>query len=197
MMEKMAPTRLKTSIFTDNPAREDEASLVARFHQDPAAYAELYRRYVRRVYRYLYSHVSEATEAEDLTAQVFTAALESRSRYRDQGAFAAWLFRIARHKIADHFRRRRPQVSLEGDDPPLKVDWDPLGQLVHTESLQRLSRLVGCLPPMEIELLRLRFAADLTYAEIGAALGQSEAASKMAVRRLLDRLQVDWEHSDE
>ena len=196
-MEKMAPPRMIPNTLTDDPAREDEARLIARFHHDPAAFAELYRRYVRRVYRYLYSHVGEVAEAEDLTAQVFTAAWESRQRYREQGAFAAWLFRIARHKIADHFRRRRPQVSLEGDDPPLKVDWDPLGQLVHTESLQRLSRLVHCLQRKEIELLRLRFAAELTYAEIGAALGQSEAASKMALRRLLDRLQDEWKRNDE
>ena len=176
---------------------EDEALLVARFCTDPAAFTELYQRYVRRVYRYLYSHVGEASEAEDLTAQVFTAAWESRHRYQEQGAFAAWLFRIARNKIADHFRHRRPQVSLEGDDPPLKVDWDPLSQLVHNESLQQISHLINDLQPKEIELLRLRFAADLTYAEIGAALGQSEAASKMALRRLLDRLQDEWKRNDE
>jgi RNA polymerase sigma factor (sigma-70 family) len=77
------------------------------------------------------------------------------------------------------------------------VDWDPLSQLVHAESLQRLSRLVHCLPPAEVELLRLRFAADLTYAEIGAALGRSEAAVKMAVHRLVEGLQAEWERSDE
>jgi RNA polymerase sigma-70 factor (ECF subfamily) len=176
---------------------EDEAHLTARISQDPAAFTELYRRYVGRVYRYLFSHVGEATEAEDLTAQVFTAAWEGRHSYREQGAFAAWLFRIARHKIADHFRQRRPLFSLEGDDPPLKVDWDPLGQLVQSESLQRLSRLVHSLEPREIELLRLRFAADLTYAEIGVALGKSEAAIKMALHRLLDELQAEWERSDE
>ena len=86
---------------------EDETQLVTRFCHDPAAFAELYRRYVRRVYRYLYSHVGEEAEAEDLTAQVFTAAWESRRRYQEQGAFAAWLFRIARNKIADYFRRER------------------------------------------------------------------------------------------
>jgi RNA polymerase sigma-70 factor (ECF subfamily) len=176
---------------------EDETQLTARISQDPAAFTELYRRYVVRVYRYLYSHVGEAADAEDLTAQVFTAAWESRQRYREQGVFAAWLFRIARHKIADHFRHRHPQFSLEGDDPPLKVDWDPLGQLVYDESLQRLSRLVHCLEPKQIELLRLRFAADLTFAEMGAALGKSEAAVKMAFHRLLEDLQEEWERSDE
>lgn len=176
---------------------EDESQLTARISQDPAAFAELYRRYVEQVYRYLYSHVGEAADAEDLTAQVFTAAWEGRQRYREQGVFAAWLFRIARHKVADHFRHRHPQFSLEGDDPPLKVDWDPLSQLVQDESLRRISRMVHCLGPRQIELLRLRFAADLTYAEMGAALGKSEGAAKMALHRLLEDLQKEWECSDE
>lgn len=193
----MAPTRLITSKPEVDPAREDEAWLVERISQDPVAFAELYRRYVVQVYRYLYSHLGNVSDAEDLTAQVFTAAWEGRQRYREQGAFAAWLFRIARNKIADYFRRRRPQVSLEGDDPPLKVEWDPLSQLVHNESLLRLSRLVHCLQPREIELLRLRYAAELSYAEMGAAVGQSEAATKMAVHRLLNRLKDEWERSDE
>lgn len=196
-MEELAQTRMKTSPPVTYLAVDDEARLADRISQDPAAFAELYRRYVGRVYRYLYCHVGDAGEAEDLTAQVFTAAWESRQRYREQGAFAAWLFSIARRKIADHFRHRRLQVSLEGEDPPLRVDWDPLSQLVHAESLQRLSRLVHCLPPAEVELLRLRFAADLTYAEIGAALGKSEAAVKMAVHRLVEGLQAEWERSDE
>ena len=196
-MGKMDPSRLIAGPPAAEQPAEDDAGLAARARHDPVAFSELYRRYVRRVYRYLYSHVGEAPEAEDLTAQVFTAAWESRLRYREQGAFAAWLFRIARNKIADHFRRRRPQVSLDSDDPPLTVDWDPLGQLAHREALQRISGLVNRLQPREIELLRLRFAADLTYAEIGATLGQSEAAAKMAVRRLLDRLQKEWERNDE
>jgi RNA polymerase sigma-70 factor (ECF subfamily) len=175
---------------------EDDVELAAHISQDPAVFAELYRRYVGRVYRYLYSHVGEAGEAEDLTAQVFTAAWESRLRYHEQGAFAAWLLSIARRKVADHFRRRRPQVSLEGDDPLLQVDWDPLSQLVQAESLQQLSCLVHRLSPREIELLRLRFAAELSYAEIGATLGKSEAAVKMAMHRLLEQLQARWEAND-
>jgi RNA polymerase sigma-70 factor (ECF subfamily) len=196
-MENMAPNRLITSKPELDLTREDEAWLVERLSQEPAAFAELYRRYVVQVYRYLYSHTGNAGDAEDLTAQVFTAAWEGRQRYREKGAFAAWLFRIARNQVADHFRRRRPQISLEGDDPPLKVEWDPLSQLVHSESLHRLSNLVHCLHPREVELLRLRFAAELSYAEMGTALGQSEAATKMAVHRLLDRLKIEWERSDE
>jgi len=70
-------------------AKEEDASLVKAARRDPAAFAALYWRYVTPVYRYLYSRVSHAADAEDLTAQVFTEALEGLSRYREWGSFAA------------------------------------------------------------------------------------------------------------
>jgi RNA polymerase sigma-70 factor (ECF subfamily) len=74
------------------PAADDGAddSLIVRAaRSDPAAFAPLYRRYVTRVYRYIYSRVGNNADAEDLTAQVFLAALEGLQRYHEQGNFAA------------------------------------------------------------------------------------------------------------
>jgi len=77
---------------------EEDASLVEAARRDPAAFATLYRRYVTPIYRYIYSRLGNVADAEDLTARVFTEALEGLHRYREQGNFAAWLFTIARHR---------------------------------------------------------------------------------------------------
>lgn len=171
--------------------------LVENARRDPLAFGELYRRYVVRVYRYLISHVGEAEDAEDLTSQVFTAAFEGLSRYHERGNFAGWLFRIARHKVGDFYRRKRSHVSLEQAGETLRHDWDPILQLEQRENMRKLSDLVSQLDEDQRELLRLRFAADLSYAQIGEVLGRSEPAVKMAVHRLLRRLQSDWEQHDE
>jgi DNA-directed RNA polymerase specialized sigma24 family protein len=55
--------------------------------------------------------------------------------------------------------------------------------------MAELARLVAQLPAEKQELLRLRFAGGLTYAEIGAVVGRSEAATKMALNRLLRQLE--------
>lgn len=175
---------------------EEEAALaLAAARRDPAAFAELYRRYISRVYRYLYSYVGERAEAEDLTAQVFTAAWEGIHRYREQGNFAAWVFRIARNKAGDFYRRRRPLVPLDETYPEPQPAGDPAVTLEKRENLRRLQTLLKRLDPEQQELLRLRFAAELSFAEMGGLLGRSEAAVKMAVHRLLHRLQVDWENA--
>lgn len=178
-------------------AKEEDASLVKAARRDPAAFAALYWRYVTPVYRYLYSRVSHAADAEDLTAQVFTEALEGLSRYREGGSFAAWLFTIARRRAVDYYRRQRPHVPLnEASDRPDK-DENPLARVVRDEALRRLAALVAQLDEGQQELLRLRFTGDLTYGEIGALTGRSEAAVKMAMHRLLRRLEAEWEEGNE
>lgn len=174
---------------------DDDAVLVNAARCDSAAFAALYRRYVTPIYRYVYSRVSSDADAQDLTAQVFLEALEGLHRYHDRGNFAAWLFTIAHRRAIDHYRRR-PSLSLDDAPDPIK-DEDPLSRLIHHEALQYLQVLVAQLDDDQRELLRLRFAAGLTFHQMGLVLGRSEAAMKMALHRLLERLKDKWGATDE
>ncbi len=173
-------------------AAEDDAALVKAAKRDCRAFAGLYRRYVTPVYRYLYSRVGDRACAEDLTSQVFAEALEALPGYHEHGRFSAWLFTIAHRRAADHHRRARQALPLaDGAGPAAQSD--PLGAVLRQEALGRLAALIAGLDGEEQELLRLRFAGDLTYGEMAAALGRSEAAVKMATHRLLRRLEAAWE----
>jgi len=172
---------------------EEEATVVAAQDLDPVALTRLYEHYVRPVYRYLYSKVGDAADAEDLTSQTFLSALEALPGYRHRGRFAAWLFVIARRKALDHFRRRRPQDDLDGLQ--LHADGaDPTGQVIQAQHWQDLSQRIAALSDAEQDLLRLRYVADLSFAEIGATLGRSEGAAKKSLYRLLSRLQNEMEN---
>ncbi len=168
----------------------DEAVLIEAARHDADAFAVLYRRYVTPVYRYLCSRTGNDTDAQDLTAQVFLEALEHLPRYRERGTFAAWLFTIARRRAVDHYRRA-PSLFLDdvGDLPERN---DPIADTIERETLEQLSALVAQLDDGQRELLRLRFAGDLTFKQIGVVQGRSEAAVKMALHRVLDRLRTKW-----
>jgi RNA polymerase sigma-70 factor, ECF subfamily len=170
-----------------------DADLVQAARQDRAAFAPLYRRYVTSIYRYIYSRVGHRADAEDLTSQVFSEALAGLNRYREEGHFAAWLFTIAARRIADHHRQNRPELPLELVAEQLTAVHNPPAEVVQQETLRHLAQLVGQLPEDKQELLRLRFAAGLTYAQIGTVTERSEAAVKMAMNRLLKQLQQQWE----
>ncbi len=172
----------------------DDAALLKSVGKNPDAFAVLYRRYLTPVYRYIYHRLGNVQDTEDLAAQVFTAALEgiTAGRYRESGSFAAWLFTIARRRLVDHFRRH-PEAEL--DDPPAP---DPgiLSGVEMGEDLNRLAALFARLDETQQDLLRLRFSAGLSFAQIGQIEGRSEAAVKMAIYRILEMIRNQWQVQD-
>lgn len=171
---------------------EVDAALVEAARHDPAAFTRLYRRYVTPVYRYLYKWVGCPAEAEDLTSQVFIDVLEGLVHYQERGKFAAWLFTIARRKAIAAHRRRHPNLSLnEIEDLPTPTE-EPFERVVQSEQRERMAAIFARLNEDQRELLRLRFTAELRYADIGAVLGRSEASVKMAIRRILRQMYEKW-----
>ncbi len=81
------------------------------------ALSALYRRHCEPIYRYALARMGSRQHAEDLTAEVFTRAVESLPRYDpSRGGFRAWLYGIARHACADFGRRRQDIMLLPLDD---------------------------------------------------------------------------------
>jgi RNA polymerase sigma factor (sigma-70 family) len=172
--------------------QDDVPALVTAARSDPAAFGRLYDRYVQPIYRYIISRVGSAHEAEDITSQTFMSAYEALEKYRERGQFSAWLFRIARSKMNDHFRRSKREVGLEAVGEILERE-DALGTLIRAEELSRIRSIISHLDEDEQELIRLRYVADLSFVEIADLLGKREDAVKKSVYRLLARLKSELE----
>jgi RNA polymerase sigma-70 factor (ECF subfamily) len=172
--------------------KDDTPDLIAAALEDPAAFARLYDRYMQPIYRYVYSRVGNAHAAEDITSQTFMTAYEVLDRYRERGLFSAWLFRIAQSKMNDHFRRSKREVGLEAAGELLERE-DALGALIRAEELTRMRSLIQHLEAEDQELIRLRYVAELSFAEMAELLNRREDAVKKAVYRLLARLKNEME----
>lgn len=177
---------------TDPMTQDRLTDLIAAARSDPAAFGGLYDHFIQPVYRYLYSRLGSVHEAEDITSQTFIAAYEALPKYREQGQFAAWLFRIARSKMNDHFRRSRFEVRLDAAEK-IPAEEDALNLVIQDEELGRLQLIFGNLNPEEQDLIRLRYVADLSFVEIAELLGKCEDAVKKSVYRLLARLKSQME----
>jgi RNA polymerase sigma factor (sigma-70 family) len=185
-----------TPLDLSKPAEWRDEDLMRIAQVKPEAFEVLYRRYVNQIYSYLYSYTYDRAEAEDLTSQTFLSAWKSIRRYRERGTFTAWLFRIARNKARDHHRQKRLFLSLDSVIN-LHTELDPATKLENRETLERVARLIRQLDYEQIEMLRLRFSAELSYAEIGAILGHTAEAMKMAFHRLYQKLRLEWKVSNE
>jgi RNA polymerase sigma-70 factor, ECF subfamily len=170
----------------------DEEARLELAQVDPGDFGELYAYYAPRIYKYLLSRLGNIEEARDVTSQTFLNAFELFPRYQHRGYFSAWLFSIARSKYVDHLRKtKRSPETLEDTWPdPLP---DPLSQVIETERLTRLRGSIRRLAEEEQEMLRLRYVAEISFAEMAAILHKKEDAVKKALYRLLARLQSQME----
>jgi RNA polymerase sigma-70 factor (ECF subfamily) len=166
-----------------------------RPREDSDELRRVYRDHFDAAYAFLAYHV-EAAVAEDLTAATFERVVRSWARYDPvKGTERTWVLAIARNLLTDHFRAQRHREAVSTDEHPplldrLVEDEDPLaGRL----SAQELARLLSPLSAREREVLALRYAADLTTAEIAGLLGLTAAnvqqINSRALRRLRTRLE--------
>lgn len=155
---------------------------------DPPA-AALYREHASAILAYIRLRTATREEAEDLLLDVFLAALEHREllEARASETQRAWLRTVATRKIADHYRRGkgRQRVTLEEVAETLYADdaRSPEGMALDSEERERLRTLLQRLPPLQQQVIALRFVYGLGSAAIAETLGKKESA----VRKLLWR----------
>jgi RNA polymerase sigma-70 factor, ECF subfamily len=182
------------SMRQETAVTDEDAASIAESKINPAAFAVLYDRYVQMIYRYMYYRTGSVPEAEDLTSQTFLAALEGLPRYRHEGHFVAWVFRIARGKLIDQTRRRKNQSPLRDTLPSETIDL--LSQAVKADEITRLTGLIRQLDEPDRELIGLRFTVGLPFARIALITGRNENTVKKSVYRILSRLESRLEETN-
>ena len=135
-----------------------------------------YETHKAEVFRFLRGRVG-AERAEDAFQETFLRALRAYHRLEHGEHLRAWALTIAHRIVLDDVRRARPQ----GEMPELVTeDGRP--------AFEELAPLTDELPPKERAAVVLRYGYDLSYEEIGDALGSTESAARQAasagVRRL-------------
>jgi len=173
-----------------------EQELVERAKKDPVAFGLLYERYVDRIYQYIFYRTGNRQEAEDLTARTFFRALDKIDGYTYRGVpFSAWLYRIAHNLVANWHRDRRDRHLIPLDKLVLKTTGRraPERLLEKSERDHALRQAISRLNGDRQQLLILKFAEEISNAEIGKVMGRSEGAIKSLYHRTLVALRKDLE----
>lgn len=166
------------------PADDDEGvNQPARVQPDPAlALLDMYDAALPQVYGYLLSRCRNAAVAEDLTAEAFLAAVGSARAPGAPTPSIGWLIGIARHKIADHWRRlEREQRNLrlvhQSSGPDVEDPWDErIDSMLAREVLDGLA-------PQHRAALTLRYLDGLPVPEVAALLDRTVHATEALLVR--------------
>ncbi len=155
---------------------------------EPSDDATLFDRYGQIIFAYVRLHIASREDAEDVTLEVFTSALENDNLAAiAESEQLAWLRRVAHNKLVDSYRRvmRHPVAPLEPFTEILINDEQetPEALLLRREAYEQLHQHVNQLSPIQQQILRLRYGEGLRFAEIAVLVNKREEA----VRKLLSR----------
>lgn len=166
---------------------------------DTEAYGELYDRYAKVIFRFLYAHLNDRLDAEDLTEEVFLRVWRSLPNFREQGVpFVAYLYHVARNVMIDHHRRskRSGQVVSIEDGQLASPHMSPAEVATNNLEHQELRKVLVQLREDYRDVLVLRFLSELSPEETALAMERSVGAVRVlqhralaAMRKLLVRSQ--------
>ncbi|MGF1506098.1 MAG: sigma-70 family RNA polymerase sigma factor [Chloroflexi bacterium] len=156
-----------------------------------ARFEHWYQEDIERLYRFIRARVRDTATAEELTAVVCERALALLPRYDPaRGSLRAWVFGIARNVLRHHYRAesRAPQtVALD--------EWQPEGHarpveaaIQRQERLRLLFDLIDSLPPLDQELIALRYGSGLSNPEIADVTGLTVNHVAVRLHRAREKL---------
>jgi RNA polymerase sigma-70 factor (ECF subfamily) len=153
---------------------------------DGSGLLDIYDRALPQIYGYFLSRCREQALAEDLTSETFLAAARDRS---DGSVSVAWLVGVARHKLADHWRRQaREERLLRAVETMTAESQDPWDE--HVDAL-RARQALDEVAPQHRAALTLRYVDGLPVAEVASVLGRTvDATEALLVRARRDLRRV-------
>jgi len=147
-----------------------------------ASFAELVRRYDRRLRGFLRGRTACAADADDLVQDTFVKVYANLHRYDNSWRFSTWLYTIARRLAVSHHRRNAVSAST-GPPADLFSVAEPCDLLARRDARINLWRLAEKLPQSQYRALWLRYAEAMPVSQIAGVLGKSRVNVKVLLHR--------------
>jgi RNA polymerase sigma-70 factor (ECF subfamily) len=194
-LEGKLPVAKSTAAPQAHELSADAKLLLAAQRGDKTAFATIVERHQGAVFGYLRARLFEASDAEDLSQEVFLRCYMVKAKYDDSAMVRPWLIGVARNVLREHIRKvtRRQEViwtelCLELES---MVETD---QSVYEDVLGHLPGCLDSLGPSARQALDLHYGSRFKLTEIAERLHRSVGAikllmhrSRQALRHCLDR----------
>jgi RNA polymerase sigma-70 factor, ECF subfamily len=167
---------------------DDEQVIKQVKNGDAEAFGLLYEQYAEVIFRYIYSHLENRLDAEDLTEEIFIRAWRALPKYDERGLpFSAFLFRIARNSLIDYYRQRKAVTSIEDMELQSREAGPEDAVDVKIEN-HDLRKTIAELREDYRNVLVFRFLSGLSPEETAAVMQRSVGAVRVLQHRALSAL---------
>lgn len=159
---------------------------------DMPAFEEIYTRHHRRVYSICLRMLQNASEAEDLTQDVFIQLYRKIGSFRGDSAFTTWLHRMTVNQVLMHFRKRTvkfEKTTEEGETPDQVVTGTANPEKMRIVDKIALENAITQLPDGYRNVFVLHDIEGFEHEEVARILGCSVGTSKSQLHKARLKLQ--------
>lgn len=174
----------------------DEDLVASALKGSNSAWTKLVKRYEKRVYNYALRMVGHPDDAFDLMQEVFVGVHRNLAGFRGDGAFPAWLFRIANFRCTDYLRRRRQTEEYDDKRTFANGAEGPEAQAFTTHANAQITAALQELPNDQRQVVELKFFQHFTFEDIAGQLGISPNTAKTRLYSALKKLKQHEELRD-
>lgn len=157
-------------------------------------FKDIYQKYQKKIYWYIYRKVSKPARAEDLTADTFLKLYENWDDVSDRNekGIVSWLYTVARNTAIDFLRKMKVRdnrpIENEEIDPATRVFENFVEEAMKEERLEKINNAMSVTSELEKELITLRFEEGLKFKVIADIIGKKEGACKMMFYRSIKKI---------
>ncbi len=160
----------------------DDALVKAFTEGSNEAFDTLLKRHQERIFTYIYRIVKNEDVANDIFQETFVKAIMTikQGRYTQNGKFPAWVSRIAHNLIIDYYRQEKSENIQSSDIQEVDIlnrkelcEATIEDNMVAEQIRNDVIHLVEQLPPLQKEVLKMRYYQSLSFKEIAELTGVS------------------------
>ncbi|GIN22464.1 RNA polymerase sigma factor [Siminovitchia fordii] len=160
----------------------------------------VYREIQPKVFAFFYVKLGDRVLAEDLTHDVFYAAVKGLPSFEGDSSLITWIFSIAKNRLKNYFRSKKYTAGLTEQLSNQGALASPTPEEIYIlkeGSRDLIDRINKLEPPLTREIVVLRIYAELSFKEIGSLIGESENFARVTFHRAKVKLQKEMRVSDE
>lgn len=167
---------------------------------DDEAFKQVFNSYVKKVYHFVFGYIREATQAEDITQNLFIKIWEKKAEINPHKSFDGWIYTIAYRLVIDYFRQHKlkyhnnPFADYEDDLIVSSITSDELLNRHQLESLYE--QALQTLPPKRKEIFLLSRHEGLTNKKIATHLNLSIKTVENQMTAALSSLREFFTNAD-
>jgi RNA polymerase sigma-70 factor, ECF subfamily len=165
--------------FSENCQELDDIQLIQiAQNQNRDAYSDLFRRYQKKLFAYIFRLTRDREEAEDILQNVFIKTYKNIHHFDLNRKFSSWIYRIAHNEAVNYLKHKSKRYSISWEDVSTSKDKlemasndEPMeDRLLHLEITKEIDEALEKLPKQYREILDMRYFKEYSYQQIGKIL---------------------------